>query len=81
MMSPNWSFKALVEPTARKYRVVFAGGKKQMTFLTEDAAAWLKFWPCEMKNPLSRLRFLSLTGQSTATSQRRGRSRKRLRGE
>lgn len=37
-MSPNWSFKALAEPTARKYRVVFAGGKKQMTFLTENAA-------------------------------------------
>lgn len=38
MMSDNWQFKAMVEPTARKFRVVFAGGKREMQFLTKVAA-------------------------------------------
>lgn len=39
MMSDNWQFKAAVEPTVKKFRVVFAGGKRQMQFFTEAEAA------------------------------------------
>lgn len=37
-MTASWQFKALVEPTTRKYRVVFNGGKNQMQFFTEREA-------------------------------------------
>ena len=37
-MNANWNFRALVEPTTRKYRVVYDRGKRQMQFFTEAEA-------------------------------------------
>lgn len=38
MMRSDWNFRALVEPTTRKYRVVYDRGKRQMQFFTEHEA-------------------------------------------
>jgi hypothetical protein len=38
MMSSNWNFKALVEPTTKKFRVVFDRGMREMQFFTEGEA-------------------------------------------
>ncbi len=37
-MRTGWQFRALVEPTLKKFRVVFNGGRSQMQFFTEAEA-------------------------------------------
>jgi hypothetical protein len=37
-MRSGWKFRALVEPTPKKFRVVFNGGRNQMQFFTEAEA-------------------------------------------
>lgn len=37
-MTTGWQFRALVEPTPKKFRVVFNGGRNQMQFFTEAEA-------------------------------------------